>query len=314
MLIRDVADAWMRVYATRLRPGTIVVQRFYLRVFAEWAAEHQLDDVRLVTRDHVQQYQAHLRTVEYRSRSGMKKLAASSRCERFAAVKKFFEWATATRLIVADPTAAVRRESRKRWQPANVISESEMATLLAAVDTDDEVGLRDYALMELMYSTGLRCAEVSALDLQDVDLAEGIVFVRDGKGAKQRLVPIGGSAIDAIRRYLLFARPLLVRSARVQALFVIGRCGGKGTRLGDGGIVAVVQRAAQRARIERRVTPHTFRHSFATHLLRAGANLRHVQELLGHSRIDTTECYTHLDVEDLAAAHARSHPRGKTRK
>lgn len=314
MLLCEAADAWMRVYATRLRPGTVVLQRFYLRVFVEWAAAHQLEDVRFVTRDHIQQYQAHLRTVEYRSRAGMKKLAASSRCERFAAVKRLFEWATATRLIVVDPTASVRRESRRRWQPANVISESEMAALLAAVDTDDEIGLRDYALFELMYSTGLRCAEVSALDLHDVDLAEGIVLVRNGKGAKQRLVPIGESAVEALRRYLIFARPLLAKSARIQALFLIGRCRGKGTRLGDGGIVAIVERAAQRARITRRVTPHTFRHSFATHLLRAGADLRHVQELLGHSRIDTTECYTHLDVEDLAAAHARSHPRGKTRK
>jgi site-specific recombinase XerD len=189
-----------------------------------------------------------------------------------------------------------------------------MATLIEAPDVETTTGLRDRALFELMYSAGLRCAEVSALDLVDVDLAEGVVFVRNGKGAKQRLVPIGASAVEAVKRYLVFGRPLLLAHPHVQALFVVGRSRGKGTRLGKGGIRGVIERAVRAANLTHRVTPHTFRHSFATHLLRAGADLRHVQDLLGHSRIDATERYTHLDVGDLAAAHARAHPRGRKRK
>jgi integrase/recombinase XerD len=189
-----------------------------------------------------------------------------------------------------------------------------MATLIEALDRDTTTGLRDRALFELLYSTGLRCAEVTALDLADVDLTDGVVFVRKGKGAKQRLVPSGAAAVEAVKQYLIFARPLLLAHPHVQALFVIGHSRGKGTRLGKGGIRCAIERAARAANITRRVTPHTFGHSFATHLLRAGADLRHVQELLGHSRIDATERYTHLDVDDLAVAHARSHPRGKTRK
>jgi len=162
-----------------------------------------------------------------------------------------------------------------------------------------------------MYSTGLRCAEVSALDLNDVDLTDGLVFVRYAKGAKQRIVPIGESAIEAVKRYVTFARPLIAKHPRVQALFLIGKCRGKGTRLMKGGIMWTIQKRAREAGITKRVTPHTFRHSFATHLLRAGADLRHVQELLGHIRIDTTECYTHLEVSDLTEAHLRSHPAGK---
>ena len=310
MSIDEAAEAWLRTYATSVHAATAALQRFYLRCFVAWAAHHDLVDLRFVTREHVTQYQAHLRVVEHRTRRGMKRLAPSSRCERFNAVRRFFAWAVERRLLIVDPAISVRRESRKQWQPANVISESEMAALLGAVDLETTIGMRDHALFELMYSTGLRCAEVSALDVEDIDLSDGVVFVRSGKGGKQRLVPIGRSAIESIERYLILARPLLINHAWVRALFV----GMHGDRFGDGGITYAVHRATKRARLTRRVTPHTFRHSFATHLLRAGADLRHVQELLGHSRIDSTECYTHLDIDDLADAHARSHPRGKTRK
>jgi site-specific recombinase XerD len=312
--VGDAIDAWTRIYAARVRPSTARLQCFYLRCFLAWTMTQLLFDLRIVTCEHIQQYQAHLRVVEHRTRAGMKKLTASSRCERFNAVRRFFAWAVESGLLVVDPAVNVRRESRKEWQPANVISEAEMTTLIEAADVETTTGLRDRALFELMYSTGLRCAEVSALDLVDVDLTDGVVFVRHGKGAKQRLVPIGAAAVEAVKRYLIFARPLLLAHPHAQALFVVGRSRGKGTRLGDGGIRGVIERAVRATNLTCRVTPHTFRHSFATHLLRAGADLRHVQELLGHSRIDATERYTHLDVDDLAAAHARSHPRGTERK
>ena len=312
--IRDAIDDWLAIHATRVRPSTVALQRIYLQQFLDWITAHAVFDLRLLAREHMEQYQAHLPVVEHRTRAGMKKLAASSRCERFAAVKRLLAWAVASGRLIVDPSVSVRRESRRQWQPANVITESEMVTFIEAIDRDAATGLRDRALLELMYSTGLRCAEVSALDLSDVDLTDGVVFVRYGKGAKQRLVPIGASAVETVKRYLIFARPLLVAHPHVQALFVIGHSRGKGTRLGKGGIRCAIERAARAASITRRVRPHTVRQSVATHLLRAGADLRHVQELLGHSRIDATERYTHLDVGDLAAAHARCHPRGKTRK
>ena len=310
--LEDAVDGWLAICATRVRAGTLLLQRLYLRQFAEWAVARGVVDLHALTRDDVAQYQVYLRTTEHRTRTGMKKLADSSRCERFSAVRRFLAWAAENGELVADPAASMRRESRTQWQPANVISESDVVSLLDAPD-ESIVGLRDRALLELLYSTGLRCAEVSALDLGDVDLTEGIVFVRNGKGAKQRIVPIGSAAIAAMRQYLIHARPFLVRHPNVRAVFVVGHCRGKGLRLRGGGIRYVIERVARRAGVTRRVTPHTFRHSFATHVLRAGADLRHVQELLGHSRIDATERYTHLDVSDLAAAPARSHPRGKTR-
>lgn len=162
--------------------------------------------------------------------------------------------------------------------------------------------------MELLYSPGLRRAEVAALDLTDVDLAGGVVFVRSGKGGKSCLVPLGDRAADVERRYVEKERPRCSGAA----LFVASeRSGAAGRRLAPASIEDRVERAAEKARIGRVVTPHAFRHGPATHLLRAGAGLRHVQAILGHARIDTTEAYTHLDLKDLAAAHARSHPRGR---
>jgi integrase/recombinase XerD len=137
------------------------------------------------------------------------------------------------------------------------------------------------------------------------------VFVRCGKGSKQRLVPMGDPAAEALVNYLTKSRPALLRHPGIIALFLVSNKGGRGLRLGMKSMSDVTRRAAARAGLVRRVTPHTLRHSFATHLLRAGADLRHVQELLGHASPCTTEHYTHLIVADLAKEHSRSHPRAK---
>jgi site-specific recombinase XerD len=188
--------------------------------------------------------------------------------------------------------------------------------LLNAPDPGLLVGIRDRAVLELLYSTGLRRAEIVALDLTDVDLTDCIVIVRSGKGGKDRIVPLGETAAEALVNYLTKARSMFLKHPGVTAL-LLGRRNGRhpgGQRLGPGSILDIVKRAALRSEIGKRITPHMFRHSFATHLLRAGADLRHVQEMLGHNRIDTTETYTHLDVTDLSAAHAKAHPRGKERR
>lgn len=313
--IAEAINDYLGLYAIRIAASTLTIQRFYLRVFLDWATSHRIADLRAVTREHLAQYEAHLRVVEHQTRAGMKRLTASSRRARLRAVGRFFAWAVSRRLLLADPAASVKREKSEPWQPASVLSEAEMAALVDAPDPETPKGIRDRAILELLYSTGLRRAEIAALDLTDVDLAGGLVFVRSGKEAKQRLVPVGASAAEAIARYLGLARPLFLVSPHVRGLFLSSsRCGHRGKRLGHGAIPIIVADAARKAGITKRVTPHTLRHSFATHLLRAGADLRHVQELLGHSRIDSTERYTHLDVTDLAAAHARSHPRGKKRR
>jgi len=310
--IRHTIDDYLAFCAPGIKATTLALRRFYMQSFLEWMTAQRVFDLRAITPDHIEKYRSHLTVVQHRAGDGtMKNLAVSSRRERLDEVRRFFAWSVNTRRLLVDPALVVKSASRGRWQPANVLTEAEAIALLDATDDDTPKGIRDRALVELIYSTGLRCAEVSALDLTDVDLTECTVFVRCGKGSKQRIVPIGESAADTLRRYLTYARPLL-KNPRIPALFLPSTFRGKlGGRLRTQAIRVVVATAGRKAGIARRVTTHTLRHSFATHLLRAGADLRHVQELLGHSRIDTTECYTHLDVSDLAAVHRRSHPRGQ---
>jgi integrase/recombinase XerD len=302
--------------SARLRRGTVRDEGIHLRAFVEWiTTTHGVFDVRAVTPQHVEDWRAALLVAQYRRRDGMHRLARSTRYDRLAALQRFFAWAIANRRLLADPSATVARGRRRARRLETILTEAEIMMLLEAGDTRTPRGLRDRAILELLYATGLRRAELVALDLTDIDLAEGVVVVRAGKGGKPRMVPLGEAAREALTLYLTNARPLFLRSPRVTALFLVSnRAGQRGQRLGAGSIRNIVRAAAERADIGKRITPHMFRHAVATHLLRAGAGLRHVQELLGHARIDTTEIYTHLDVTDLAQAHAKSHPRGRKRR
>lgn len=303
MTIREIVREYLASYATRIAPSTLEVQTVYIRQFVEWTMEERLFDLTAISRGHIEHYQAQLRTRE---------LARASRTARFNAVRRFFTWAVAHRLLLVDPAAAVQREATLRWEPNNVLSEAEMIALLDGPDAETAIGIRDRAILELLYSSGLRRSEVAALDLTDVDLIDCVVFVRCGKGAKQRIVPIGQTAVEALTKYLKFARPEFLHFPGATALFLASsRCGQRGRRLSSASMPIIVHNAARKAGLTKRVTPHTLRHSFATHLLRAGADVRYVQELLGHNRIDTTERYTHLEIGDVAEAHRRSHPRGK---
>ncbi len=296
--LRELVDRYVDTLATRLRPGTVRDERIHLDSFVAWMTERQIADVRAVTPQDIKQYRSHLLASP---------LAMRTRYDRLASVQRFFAWLVATRMLITDPAASVPRGRRGRWQPRNVLTEGEVVRMLESIDITTPAGVRDRAILELLYSTGLRRAELVALDLGEVDLAGGVVLVRSGKGGKIRLVPLGERAAQALLAYIARVRPLLLRRPGVVALLLAKA----GHRLGASSILAIVKRAGQAAAIGRPVTPHMLRHAVATHLLCRGANLRHVQQLLGHNRIDTTETYTHLDPGDLARAHARAHPRGK---
>ena len=161
-----------------------------------------------------------------------------------------------------------------------------------------------------MYSTAMRIAEAAALDTADLDQTAGTLLIRRGKGGKERVVPMGNTATSVLLDYLQHARLRFVSSKPgVTALFLAATTG---NRLSKASIREIVREAARKAGIDRRINPHAIRHACATHMLRAGADLRHIQQLLGHSRIDTTEIYTHVDATDLAKVHARTHPRGRS--
>jgi len=220
-----------------------------------------------------------------------------------SAVRTYFAFLLGEGRITDDPSD--RLESPQRWRHLpEVLTVGEIESLLAAPHVDEPMAWRDRALLELAYGVGLRVSELCKLGLSDLLLSEGLVRVF-GKGSKERLVPIGRSVIGAVSTYLHTLRPSLDRGKTEGRLLLNAR----GEPLSRVGAWGVVKRCAKRAGITKRVTPHTLRHSFATHLLEGGADLRAVQEMLGHADLSTTQIYTHVDREYLHSVHKQYHPR-----
>ncbi|MDP2943323.1 MAG: site-specific tyrosine recombinase XerD, partial [Candidatus Omnitrophota bacterium] len=231
------------------------------------------------------------------------KLNTSSIARNLVAIKVFHRYLTTQRYVKEDVTSVL--ETPKLWKTLpDVLDLSEVEAILEKPNTLKKQGLRDRAALELMYATGMRVSELVNLKVNDVHLDVG--FARCiGKGQKERIIPVGRKAIEALQKYLTKARPKFLKKGESNALFL--------TRLGKQmsrqSFWMVIKRYVREARIKKRVTPHTFRHSFATHLLQRGADLRVVQELLGHTSISTTQIYTHIDKERLKQIHRKFHPR-----
>ncbi len=230
--------------------------------------------------------------------------AATSGNRRLTVFRRFYRWALREHLASADPTLRLLA-ARQPMRVPTTLSEAQVEALLAACDAGSALGLRDRAMLELMYASGLRVSELVGAKTIDVSMVEGAVRVT-GKGAKERLVPFGEEAHDWLKRYLDEARAAILGRQSSAALFVTGR-GGPMTRQM---FWKLVKARALAAGIAVRISPHTLRHAFATHLLNHGADLRAVQMLLGHADISTTTIYTHVARERLKAIHAVHHPRG----
>lgn len=230
-------------------------------------------------------------------------LAGSSIRRNISALRTWFRVMVAEGLVTADPTE--RLDTPQRWRTLpEVLTVEEVTRLLAAPGLDERLAFRDRAMLELAYGAGLRVSEWIGLEVKDVLLEESLVRVL-GKGSKERLVPIGRNAIGAVAVYLRELRPVLERGAGKGILFLNGR----GVPLTRMGAWKILRKYVEMAGIEKPVSPHTLRHSFATHLLEGGADLRAVQEMLGHADIATTQIYTHVDREYLRSVHRQFHPR-----
>ncbi len=231
-------------------------------------------------------------------------IAARSIARQLSALKRYYRWLNRQGLRADDPTLTIEPPRLPRPLPKS-LSEADVEALLAAPDVDTDLGLRDRAMLELLYACGLRVSELVGLTLRAVSLDMGVVKVM-GKGAKERLVPMGEVASDWVERYLLKARPRLLGRHHCDTLFVTRRGGGMTRQM----FWHLIKTYAVRAGVSARLSPHTLRHAFATHLLNHGADLRVVQMLLGHADISTTQIYTHVARERLKQLHARHHPRG----
>jgi len=233
-------------------------------------------------------------------------LRASSAARAVVAARGLHRFAAREGLVGADAAAAVRPPAPARRLP-KALPVDQVLALLAAAGDDSPRGVRDRALLELLYGTGARISEAVALDVDDVDLTEGVVLLR-GKGGKQRLVPLGSYARQAAEAYLVRGRPALASAGRGGPALFLNHRGG---RLSRQSAWATLRAAATRAGVTVPVSPHTLRHSFATHLLDGGADVRVVQELLGHASVTTTQIYTMVTVERLREVYATAHPRAR---
>jgi len=230
-------------------------------------------------------------------------LAPTTIRRQISAIRTYFKFLVGEGMATRDPSERI--ESPKRWRtlPA-VLSVAEIKALLAAPNTDAPLAIRDRALLEFAYATGVRVSELVGLKMQDVSFAERVVRVF-GKGGKERLIPFGRQALGALSTYAREIRPTLDRGKARGVLFLNAR----GTPLSRVGAWGVIKATARRAGLTKRVTPHTLRHTFATHLLEGGADLRAVQEMLGHADLSTTQLYTHVDRDYLRSVHKSYHPR-----
>jgi integrase/recombinase XerD len=267
-----------------------------LEGFAAWLSRaHQITEPGQVTRAHLSEHLA------FRKREG---LAASSLKLVVVALKIFFRWLHGRQTIPADPAELLPLPRLERYAPAT-LNELQVQDLLARLPVNHPRALRDRAMLELLYASGLRVSELTGARLENLNLDEGIIRVT-GKGGKTRIVPVGRSAREALQRYLAEERPRFVRPRTGSEVFLSRH----GRRLTPQRVWQILKELARHAGCETNIYPHLLRHSFATHLLTNGADLRIIQEMLGHADISTTQVYTHVDQGRLKAVHHKFHPRG----
>lgn len=271
-----------------------------LRRYVEFLERKDVLDLAAVEPAHVAEFGAVLREGDDEHRA----LAASSAARAMVAVRGLHKFASADGITDHDPARDVHPPAPARRLP-KALPVDDVLALLATPPPDGERPLRDRALLELLYSTGARISEAVGLDVDDIDTTERTVLL-DGKGGRQRLVPVGRPALEALDAYLVRARPVLAKSGRGTAAVFLNARGG---RLSRQSAWHVLKTAAERAGISASVSPHTLRHSFATHLIEGGADVRVVQELLGHASVSTTQVYTLVTVTTLREVYATAHPR-----
>jgi integrase/recombinase XerC len=282
-------------YERRLSPQTCLHYRRDLESLASHCERAELSRWRDVDSEHLRAFSGAC----YR-----KGLGARSIARRLSAARTFFRFLVREKQVPTNPAAGIRAPKAEKRLPGN-LDVDRMAKLLD-IRGKGPIVARDRAICELLYSSGLRLSELTGLDLEGLDLADATVRVR-GKGNKERVVPVGRHALEALRAWLALRADLAAPDSK--ALFVSTR----GRRLSPRSVQARVHYWARKQGLDARVYPHLFRHSFATHLLESSHDLRGVQELLGHANISTTQVYTHLDFQHLAQIYDRTHPRARAR-
>lgn len=284
---------------------TVRARRVALRRFVSWCAERSLDDPRAITKPILERYQ---RGLFYHRKADGKPMTLGSQLGCLAPVKTFFRWLARENHILYNPASELVLPRQPKRLPRTLLSVQDVEAILNEAEPASAQGVRDRTMLETLYSTGLRRMELPGLMLYDVDLTRRLVFVREGKGRKDRVVPLGERAAAWLDKYLTEVRPQLL-AAPCEALFVTDY----GEPVTPVYVADKVKRYMEFAGIHRPGSCHLLRHACATHMLENGADIRYIQELLGHSNLATTEIYTHVSIEKLQQIHAATHPAKLTR-
>ncbi len=279
-----------------LAQNTIESYRSDLTNLFQFLENYNIDDPQQIKYEHISEFFKFLREAG---------LSSTSASRYHSSLKGFFLYLFQSNYITENPVEKIPAPKLSKKLPS-VLTVNEIDAILSQPDTTSKFGLRDKALLELFYACGLRVSELINLKISGLYFKEEVIRVF-GKGSKERLVPIGSSAVNWITEYLKTSRPLLEKKGKSENYLFLNT---RGTKLSRMGVWKIVDRYVKEAKIEKEVHPHTFRHSFATHLLEGGADLRAVQEMLGHSDISTTQIYTHIDRDFIKQVHRDFHPRG----
>lgn len=300
--LASVASVFLDSLAARGRaPTTISTRASGLRTFVSWCEQHGIERPEQVTRADVEAYQRWLHA--YRRDDG-RPLSERGQCGRLVAVRVLFAWLARTDRVAANPAAGIELPRAAMRLPRAVLTIEQVERVLAEADIRTALGLRDRAILEALYSTGMRRSELTGVEVGDLDSARGLVVVRRAKGGRQRVVPIGARALAWIGRYLRVARPRLAIAGDAGPLFVTE----VGERMSGARLTDVVRGYVERSGVGVTGACHLFRHTCATLMLEGGADIRHIQELLGHAHLSTTEIYTRVSIVALREVYRATHP------
>lgn len=298
-----------RNYSPRTRPE---YQRI-IGTFFVWLEENTaVSTIAEVTPNILNKYQLDLcHPPKKDAQENQPKLSLATQGVRLAAVKTFFGWLLRSGQIAYNPASNIQPPRLPERLPAEILTQAEVRRMLEKTPTIKPRDIRDRAILEVLYATGIRRAELLGLSIYHADLKTATLKIEHGKGGRERIVPLTTSAVVALKLYLAESRGKFVSAVSQTALFVSSR---SGRALSDNDLLRIVKKAAKKANIKKNVSPHTLRHSCATHLLQERADIRQIQKLLGHKKLSTTEIYTHVEIGDLQEVIKRCHPREKKRR
>ena len=300
--LAHAATAYLENLAVRnYTPDTIEGRRDALKFFLLWAQDRELTDPATITKAILESHQRHL--WRWRKTNG-KPLGVSTQRSRLGTLKDFFSWLAKQNHITANPASELELPRPEKRLPKEPLGLQQIETVINVPDIRDPLGIRDRAMLELFYSAGIRRSELAKLQLHDLNRERQTLQIRQGKNHKDRVVPVGSRALTWLERYLDEVRPRLMLDAHQPALFLTSY----GEPFNPDVLSRMVTKFIKKAEIDRPGSCHLLRHTCATHMLEGGADIRFIQQLLGHEKLETTAIYTQVSIEQLKAVHSKTHP------